>query len=101
MKGKQSVNVDSVTKVAQKFNTPQASLFNQRTCFIFIIAFAGLMHCNKVIYVNRRDVSIFPDHLSIFCPKRKNNQRSQEHYFYFAGSGMTTCPVFITEKNVI
>ena len=98
VKGKQSVDVDLVTKVAEKFNTPHASLLNLTTCFIFIKAFVGLMRCNKVIYVNRRHVSIFPDHLSFFCPKHKNNQRSQGHCFYFARSGMITCPVCITEK---
>ena len=40
----------------------------------------------------------FSDHMSIFCPKRKNDQRSQEHFFYFARSGKITCPVSITEK---
>ena len=33
-----------------------------------------------------------------FCPKRKNDQRSQGHFFYFARSGKITCPVSITEK---
>ena len=36
--------------------------------------------------------------MSIFCPKRKNDQRSQGHYFYFARSNKITCPVSITEK---
>ena len=98
VQGKQSVDVDLVTKVAEKFNTPQASISNLRTCFIFIIAFAGLMGCDEVIHINRSHISIFSDHMSIFCPKRKNDQRSQGHFFYFARSGKITCPVSITEK---
>ena len=98
VQGKQSVDVDLVTKVAEKFNTPQASISNLRTCFIFIIAFAGLMRCDEVIRINRSHISIFSDHMSIFCPKRKNYQRSQGHFFYFARSGKITCPVSITEK---
>ena len=56
------------------------------------------MRCDEIIHVNRSHVSIFPDHMSIFCPKRKNDQRSQGHYFYFARSDKITCPVSITEK---
>ena len=43
-KGKQSLDLDEITKVAEKFNSPQASLFYLRTCFIFIIAFDGIRH---------------------------------------------------------
>ena len=91
VQGKQSLDLDVITKVAEKFNTPQ-------TCFIIIIFFAGLMRCDEIIHVNKSHVSIFPDHMSIFCPKRKNDQRSQGHYFYFARSDKITCPVSITEK---
>jgi len=62
VQGKQSLDLDVITKVAEKLNTPQASLFNMRTCFIFIISFAGLMRCDEIIHVNRSHVSIFPDH---------------------------------------
>ena len=66
VQGKQSLDLDVITKVAEKFNTPQASLFNVRTCFIFIISFAGLMRCDEIIHVNRGHVSILPDHMSTF-----------------------------------
>lgn len=59
VQGKQSVDVDLVTKVAEKFNTPQASISNLRTCFIFIIAFAGLMRCDEVTRINKSHISIF------------------------------------------
>ena len=59
VQGKQSVDVDLVTKVAEKFNTPQASISNLRTCFIFIIAFAGLMLSDEVTRINKSHISIF------------------------------------------
>ena len=59
VQGKQSVDVDLVTKVAEKFNTPQASISNLRTCFILIIAFAGLMRCDEVTRINKSHISIF------------------------------------------
>ena len=96
--GKQSLEVDIITKVAEKFNTAHASLCYLRTCFIFIIAFAGLMRCDEIIHVTRKHVNLLPDHMTIFCPKRKNDQRSRGHTIYFARSGKITCPVSITEK---
>ena len=49
VQGKQSVNVDLVTKVAENFNTPQTSLSNLRTCFVFITAFEALMPCDSTL----------------------------------------------------
>jgi hypothetical protein len=65
---------------------------------LFIIAFAGLMRSDEIIHVTRSHISLFSDHMSIVCPKRKNDQRSRGHYFYFARSGKVTCPVSITER---
>ena len=59
VQGKQSVNVNLVTKVAKTFNTPQASLSNLRTCFIFINAFAGPMRCDVVIRHQQRSYFYF------------------------------------------
>lgn len=101
IEGKQALDVDLVVRVAKKFNTPIASLSNLRICFIFVIAFAGLMRCDEIIQVTRKHVSLFSDHMTIFCPRRKNDQRSQGHTFYFARSDKVSCPVTITEKLLV
>ena len=33
----------------EKFNTPQTSLSNPRTCFLFITAFPTLMPCDSTL----------------------------------------------------
>ena len=96
--GKESLNVDILVKVVEKFNSSFASLSNLRICFIFVLAFAGLMRCNEIIQVQRKHVHVFPDHMTIFCPRRKNDQHSRGHTIYFARSGKISCPVSITEK---
>ena len=42
IEGKQPLDVGMIFKVAELFNTPQASLSSLRICFIFVIAFTAL-----------------------------------------------------------
>ena len=88
--GKQAVSFDVITKVVEKFNTPLASLSDLRTCFIFVLAFAGIMRSHEIINVKRSQISILPDHMSIFCPVRKNDQRRLGHFVSLARSIFST-----------
>ena len=47
-----------------------------------------------------KDVNIFSDHMSLFTPKRKNDQFREGNTSFLAKSGKATCPVAITEKLV-
>ena len=96
--GKQDVSFDVITKVIEKFNTPLASLSDSRTCFIFVIAFAGMMRSLKIVNFKRSQISILPDHMSIFCPVHKNDQHCQGHFVFIARSNNISCPVSVTEK---
>ena len=98
VEGKRSLDIDIINQVAQKFNVPHASVSQLRICFLFVVAFAGLMRCDEILQVTREDVKLFPDHMTIFCAKRKNDQLSRGHTIYFARSGKITCPVCITEQ---
>ena len=98
VQGKQALSFDVITKVVEKFNTPLASLSDLRTCFIFVIAFAGMMRSHEIINIKRSQISILPDHLSIFCPVHKNDQRRQWHLVFIARSNNISCPVSVTEK---
>jgi integrase len=96
--GKQPLGIDVIVKVAEHFFTPRASLSNLRTCFICVIAFAGLMRVDEIIKVRRKDVVIVNDYMTVFCSRRKNDQLSKGHTIFFARSGKITCPVSITEQ---
>lgn len=79
-------------------NTASSRLSNIRICFIFVIAFAGLMRCDEIIHVARMHVFMYEDHITIFCPKKKNDQLARGHSCYLARSDKITCPVSITQK---
>jgi len=82
----------------RKIQHPTGLFIQPENLFYIFYILAGLMRCDEIIHENRSHVSIFPDQCQFFCPKRKNDQRSQGHYFYFARSDKITCPVSITEK---
>lgn len=98
VKGKDPLDLDVITRVCEKYHSVGCSLSNLRICFIFVIAFAGLMRCDEIIHITRRDISMFSDHMTLFCPKRKNDQYRRGHTVFIARSNKITCPVDITEK---
>ena len=46
------------------------------------------------------DITLFTDRMSIFVPKRKNDQIREGHTSVIARSGKLTCPVAVTERLV-
>ena len=46
------------------------------------------------------NITLFKDPMSIFVPKRKNDQIREGHTSAIAKSGKLTCPVAITEKLI-
>ncbi|KXJ15581.1 hypothetical protein AC249_AIPGENE10313 [Exaiptasia diaphana] len=58
----------------------------------------GLLRCDEIVNITRRDVCIKADHMTVFCLKRKNDQYSKGHTAVIDRSGKITCPVAITEK---
>ena len=85
--GKQAVSFDVITKVVEKFNTPLASLSDLRTCFIFVLAFAGIMRSHEIINIKRSQISTLPDHMSIFC-----QQDIMSRFCYREIAGQIACP---------
>lgn len=98
VKGKDPLDLNVITRVCEKFHSVGCSLSNLRICFIFVMAFAGLLRCDEIIHITRRDIAMFGDHMEIFCPKRKNDQYRRGHTVFLARSNKITCPVTITEK---
>jgi len=98
VRAKKPLELHVITKIGQKFNVPGAPLASLRICYIFFIGFSGLLRCDEIVRITRKNVCIKHDHMSIFCLKRKNDQYSKGHTIYLDRSGKVTCPVSITEK---
>ena len=85
-------------EMAERYNTPSASLLALRFLFILLIGYFGLFRINEIFRIRPSDIPISHSHLSIFISSRKNDQHRDGHTSTLARSGKITCPVSITEK---
>jgi len=53
---------------------------------------------DEIRHMSVKDVSICSEYMSVFIPKRKNNQYREGHTSLIARSHKSTCPVAITER---
>lgn len=59
------VNVETLSQIVSAYGGPQASLSDLRICFIFLVGFAGFLRCDELIHIQRRDITVFHDHMII------------------------------------
>ena len=98
---KQPLDLETVVKVAQYYNTALASLADIRFLFVFLVGYAGLFRVSELLSVKIKDITIVHDSMSIFVSKRKNDQFREGHTSIIARSGKVSCPVSITERLLV
>ena len=95
---KQPLDLETVVKVAQYYNTAFASLAVIHFLFVLLIGYAGLFRISELLSVKIKDISINGDGMSIFVSQRKNDQFREGHTSTIARSSKVSCPVSITER---
>ena len=55
---------------------------------------------DELLSMKLGDITLFTDRMSLFVPKRKNDQIREGHTSVIARSGKLTCPVAVTERLV-
>ena len=98
---KQPLDLETVVKVAQYYNTALASLADTRFLFVFLVGYAGLFRTSKLWSVKIKDITIVHDDMLIFVSKRKNDQFREGHTSIIARSGKVSCLVSITERLLV
>ncbi|CAH3032982.1 unnamed protein product, partial [Pocillopora meandrina] len=98
---KQPLDLETVVRVAQYYNTALASLADIRFLFVFLVGYAGLFRISELLSVKIIDITIVHDGMSIFVSKRKNDQFREGHTSIIARSGKVSCPVSITERLLV
>ena len=93
---KQPLNLETVVKVAQCYNTALASLADIRFFFVLLVGYAGLFQISELLSVE--DISISDDGMSIFVSQKKNDQFRERHTSIIARSSKVSCLVSITER---
>ena len=91
------LSVDTVLRIAEYYIS-SISLAVIRFLFVLLVGFAGFFRVDEIPNLTVRDVSIFSEYMSVFIPKRKNDQYREGHTSFLARSHKATCPVSITER---
>lgn len=94
---KEPLSVDTVCGIADHYIS-SSSLAVIRFLFILLVGFAGFFRMDEIRNFSVNDVSICSEYMSVFVPKRKNDQYREGHTSLLARSHKATCPVSITER---
>ena len=94
---KEPLSVVTVCRIADHY-TSSSSLAVIRFLFILLVGFAGFFRMDEISNLSVNDVSICSEYMSVFIPKRKNNQYRKGHTSLLARSHKATCPVSITKR---
>ena len=95
---KQPLDLETVVKVAQSYNTASASLADISFLFVLLVGYAGLFRISELLNVKVKDISISDVGMSICLSQRKNDQFREGHTSIIARSSKVSCPVSITER---
>ena len=94
---KEPLSVDTVCRIADHYIS-SSSLAVIRFLFILLVGFAGFFRMDEIRNLSVNDVSICSEYMSVFVPKRKNDQYREGHTSLLARSHKASCPVSITER---
>ena len=75
-----------------------SSLAAIRFLFVLVVGFAGFFHMNEIRNLSVKDVSICSEYMSVFIPKRRNDQCREGHTSLPARSHKASCPFSVTER---
>ena len=65
-----------------------------------MVGFVGFYRIGEIRTLSVKDVSICSEYVSVFIPKRKNDQYREGHTSLLARSHKATCPVSTTETLI-
>ena len=94
---KEPLSVNTVCRIADHYIS-SSSLAVIRFLFIVLVGFAGFYRMGEIRSLSIKDVSICNEYMSVFIPKRENDQYREGHTSLLARSHKATCPVSITER---
>ena len=98
-KPKEPLPIDLLQVNTEHYSSSE-SLAHVRFLFILLVGFAGFFRIDELLSMKLGDITLFTDRMSIFVPKRKNDQIREGHTSIIARSGNLTCPVAVTERLV-
>ena len=75
-----------------------ASLADLRLLFIVLVGYAGFLRISEILAMQVKHIEFLPEGMSIYLPKRKNDQFRLGSKVFIARSNNITCPVAISQR---
>ena len=85
-------------KLIQKHGQNSASPADFRLLFIVLVGYSGFLRIGEILAMQVKHLCLIPEGMSIFLPKRKNDQFRAGNTIHIARTGRPTCPVSIAER---
>ena len=95
---KDPVQPHMLETLIQKHGHNSASPADLRLLFIVLVVYSVFLRIGELLSIEVRHIRIVPEGMSIFLPKRKNDQFRAGNTIYIAKTYKITCPVSITER---
>ena len=97
---KDPVTPDMCKQVIEKHGSSSASLKDFRLAAICCIGFAGFFRYNELSQMSPTHLECFPDYLTIFVPKAKNDVCREGSYVYVQRLNNQYCAVTTLERYI-
>lgn len=94
---KDPVQPHMLQKLIEKHGHNNASPADLRL-FIVLVGYSGFLRIGEILSMQVKHIQLIPEGMSIFLPKRKNDQFRAGNTIYIAKTNRPTCPVSITER---
>ena len=82
----------------EKHGQEKASPADIRLLFIVLVGYTGFLRIGEILSIQVKHIQMSPPGMTIFLPKRKNDQFRSGSTVHIARSHKPTCPVAITER---
>lgn len=90
---KEPISSDILSAVVEKFGKSDATLYDLRTCCIFLLGYAGFLRFSEIVNIRRSQLVFSDSHLTLFITKSKTDVYKQGSSLCISKTNSSTCPV--------
>lgn len=95
---KDPITPEILSSIVSLLGGKQASLFDLRTCSIFLLGYAGFLRFSEIVNIQRSHVTFHESHLKLFVPKSKTDVQNKGSCVYISRTSSQNCPVNLLER---
>jgi hypothetical protein len=98
---KEPISPAILSAIVDNLGGYHASLYQLRTCCIFLLGYAGFLRFSEIVNIRRSHLTFCESYLKLFIPKSKTDVYNQGSYLCISCTNLPTCPVTILHRYLI